>query len=188
MGAEGVFIRPPINVTATVISTTRIDLSWENDDDYDYIAIWRNEDGGDYDWIKAFYAGYKEYFKNFFVTTGITYCYKLVGRRRDPWGKSDFSDPPACAVTYAPLEAPTLVVATAISGIEIEITFKDNCSIETAHTLEREISTNPDDWEFVVDLDPNREFWRDGGLFLVDDETYVDCVPEDIGKQVHDVD
>jgi len=175
---------PPINLVATPITTTRIDLSWENVDYYDHIAIWRNEDGGDYYWIRAFYDGYKEYFKDFDVTLGITYCYKLVGRVSDPWAKTEMSDP-ACAVTYAPLEAPTLVVATAISGIEIEITFKDNCSVETGHKLEREISTDLGVWRYIVELEPNREFFRDGGLFLTV-AGYTDCVPSDIGKQVND--
>ena len=176
----------PASVIATVISSTRIDISWTNADFYNWIVIYRDiNDAGTYPMLTHI-AGNLEYYEDSGLTPEDKYCYKLIGVRLWPLppDSSAFSDPPACGIALAELEAPTEVVATAISGIEIEITFKDNCKIETGHTLEREIDEGGV-WRSVLVLEPNREFFRDGGLFLLA-AGYIDCVLTDIGRQVDD--
>ena len=189
LGAENkgdflVAITPPSNVVATVISATSIDLTWENTYYYDYIAIWRNVAGGGYTPYKIRIPGSDEYFKDSDLIPNTQYCYKLVGRILDPFQKSDFSAE-ACGTTRELVVAPSDVVATPISDIEIDITFKDKSADETGHRLQREISTDPGVWSLIVDLEPNREFFRDGALFLLE-AGYTDCEDSDIGKQVKD--
>lgn len=174
----------PTPVVATVISSTRIDITWGNTSYYDQVDIWRKVGAGDYAWYRTL-SGSSEYMEDSDCVAETEHCYKARGIRYHPYGESDFSDED-CETTFAVLHVPTEVVATAISGIEIEVTFKDNCEAETSHLLEREISTDPGVWPDILNLDPNREFFRDGGLFLDKVAAYTDCIPTDIGKQVND--
>ncbi len=172
----------PTPVVATVISATRIDITWGNTGYYDQIDIWRKVGVGAYAWYRTL-SGSAEYMEDSACAAETAYCYKARGIRYHPYGESDFSNED-CETTFATLEAPTDVVAISISDIEIEITFKDNCTDETGHTLEREIDEGGV-WRTILELEPNREYFRDGGLFLLA-AGYVDCISTDIGKQVSD--
>jgi len=173
----------PFNLVVTTRSCTVIDMLWENRVTYDSIEVWEHKvDGGDFV-LRETIAGNKEYYKATGLDSSQEYCYKVRGMF-SPEGFSAFCTED-CSTTFDNIEIPTDVVALPISGIQIEVTFKDNSVDEKKHTLQREISTAPDVWKFIVDLEPNREFWRDGALFLKS-EGYKNCVATDIGKQVHD--
>jgi len=175
-------VAAPSNLVATEISTTRIDLTWVNGADYVTVLIYRKVGAGvgegDY---YATILGSRESWADLNCEEGIQYCYKVKGVV-PRLGPSPFSNE-NCAITFAELEAPTDVVATPISDIEIDLTFKDNSKTEKWHRVERKLGGGG--YATVVDLEPNREFFRDGGLFLLADG-YVDCVLSDIGEQVHD--
>lgn len=179
-------LAPPASVTATVISSSRINLTWIKAAFYNQILIYRDiDDAGAYTLLDTI-EGSLGYYEDSDLVKETKYCYKLKAWRffPKPFTESAFSDPPACGTTLAELVAPTLVVATPISDIEIDLTFKDNSETELWHRVQRKLDAGA--YATVVDLEPNREFFRDGALFLLDDASYVDCVPTDIGKQVQD--
>ncbi len=257
----------PSDLIATAISSSRIDISWKNNDTYDRIRVWRGKGDTEVAAIAALAPyttrfGSSEHMEDKGWELGVEvglepdewYAYRIFGWTVHPYDASAFAyngiillaagytdcvptdigrqveDDGApigllkaydntlrrwfidtaltvvsgsamtitagtgvgeaerqtyCTTTFMPLYVPSDVVATPISDIEIEITFKDNSDDETHSSIEREISTDPGVWSLVVDLEPNREFFRDGGLFL-DVGGYTDCVPTDIGNQVQD--
>lgn len=173
------------DLAALAVSSTRIDLTWTNPRGFNHIEIWREKDGGGYGseyltWI----WGHHESWEDHDCVPESQYCYKFVGVYLPgaPSGKTDYSNE-ACATALKAVEDPTDIVATPISDIEIDVTFKDTSSDETGHRLERKLGVGG--WDFVVELEPNREFFRDGGLFLLE-SGYTDCVETDVGKQVKD--
>jgi len=244
-------LSPPSDLITTAISSTRCDLSWVNNDNYDFIRVWRKV--GAAAWAKNVRLdGNLEHGENTGLAADTAHCYKIFGylvgdfieesafsyggiilvaegytdcvfadkgkqveadgnpigllRAYDNtlrrWfidtdvivasgsamtiptgtGAGEAEKPTNCATTFALLHAPSDVDALPISDIEIEVTFKDNAQDETHHSIEREISTDPGNWVFVIDLEPNREFFRDGGIFMT--AAYTDCVASDIGEMV----
>lgn len=173
-------ILAPSNLVVTTRGPTVIDMLWDNTVDAGAMEVWENRDAEGYV-LRATIDGNKEYYKAENLDTLTSYCYKIRARFY-PVGTSAFCNED-CASTFGDLQAPTDVVAFPISGIQIEVTFKDNSGNEVNHRLERKLGAGA--YKFVVDLEPNREFWRDGALFLLD-VGYTDCVETDIGKQVKD--
>lgn len=257
-------LHAPLYLVVTAISSTRIDITWKNNDNYDWIQVYRGkgddeaaaiadlssymrkpgswehmEDKGwefgvevgleadewyayriygytvhpyeasafAYNGIILLAAGYIDcvpgdigkQVKDGGVAIGLLKSYDNTLRRwfidtaevvangsnmtiADGTGEGTAERQTYCAKTFMPLEKPTDVVATAISGIEIELTFKDNTLDEIQHRVERKLDDGG--WTLVVNLEPNREFFRDGGLFLDKALAYTDCVPGDIGEMV----
>ena len=137
------------------------------------------DDGGEIGLLKA----YDNALRRWFIDTALTIVSGSAMTITAGTGAGEADRQTYCTKTFMPLEKPTNVVATAISGIEIEITFKDNTLDEIRHRVERRLDAGG--WALVVNLEPNREFFRDGGLFLKA-AGYTDCVPGDIGQMVQD--
>jgi len=258
-------LHAPLYLVATAISSSRIDITWKNNDNYDYIQIYRGKgnteaaaiaDLGSYmrkpgswehmedkgwelgvevgleadEWYAYRIYGYTlhpydasawAYNGIILLAAGYTDCVPAdVGKQVEDdgapigllkaydntlrrWfidtaltivsgsdmtitagiGVGEAERQTYCATTFMPLEKPTNAVATAISGIEIELTFKDNTLDEIRHRVERRLDAGG--WALVVNLEPNREFFRDGGIFMTV-AGYTDCIPTDIGKMVQD--
>ncbi|GAH67701.1 unnamed protein product, partial [marine sediment metagenome] len=167
------------------ISSSRIDLTWKNNDNYDWIRVWRGKGNTKEDAENAL-ASYKrvlgssEYMEDSGLEATEWYAYKILGFWVHPREATDWSNTDSVE-TLATLVAPTDVIATPISDIEIDLTFKDNSSDEKWHRVQRELGDGG--YATVMDLEPNREFFRDGGWFLLA-AGYTDCVSTDIGKMV----
>jgi len=161
----------PTPIVATVISSTRVDITWANTGYYDQVDVWRKVGAGDYAWYRTL-PGSSEYMEDSGCAPEIQYCYQARGIRYYPYGESDFSaENGNCGTAFPTLYAPTDIVATAISDTEIDVVFKDNSNAETNHRLERKVVGNGG-WVHVVDLEPNREFYRDSGLVKGESYTY----------------
>lgn len=187
---------PPSDLVATTISSARIDISWKNNDAYDFIRVYRGKGDNEAAAIAALAPyvrrpGSSEYMEDKGWEAGVEvgleakewYAYKIFGFLTHPYEATDFSNTDA-AETFEALQKPTLVVATPFSDIEIEITFKDNSASETHHNIERGLGADPGAWVTVIaELEPNREFFRDGGIFMTL-AGYTDCVATDIGEMV----
>ena len=191
-------VTAPSDLVTTAISSSRCDISWVNNDIYDFIRVWRGK--GDTQvaaeaalapYIRI--AGSCEYMEDkgweFGVEVGLEadewYAYKIFGFTVHPYDPSADSNTDA-AETFTTLYVPSDVVALPISDIEIEVTFKDNSENEKYHNIQRAISTAPAAWVSVAaELAPNREFFRDGGIFMTA-IGYTPCVATDIGKMVQD--
>ena len=76
----------------------------------------------------------------------------------------------ATAVTWAAIAAPTNLTAEAFSGTEVDIRFTDNSELEDFHCVERK--TGAGAYSEIVQLEPNRTFYRDSGLSSANTYTY----------------
>jgi len=158
----------PHNLVTTLISSSRITMLWDNRVSYDAIEVWEDiNDAGNYS-LKDTISGTKEYYSSIGLDSNTKYCYKVRGIFY-PAGTTAFSNFD-CETTKVSLEPPTDVVATPISDTEIDITFKDNADDEDNHRLERKLGAG--EWGFLVNLEPNKDFYRDTGLVKGSSYTY----------------
>lgn len=92
----GLGFPPPYDLTATVISSSRIDLEWKNGTGYNTIKIYRKAK------LKGFYGVYRLYatiwgnnesWSDINCRAEREYCYKLKGQwLHGPVGESDYSN------------------------------------------------------------------------------------------------
>lgn len=151
----------PAGLTATPISTTRIDLSWENRGSYDSVHIERRvKDTPPYVQIDVV-GGDEEYYADESppLTPEVTYEYKIRGRKFYPVEEYTAYTGVKEATTFAVLTAPSLCVATAFSDF-IEVIFKDNSLEENKFQIARK--KDGDAWveEFAWTA-PNVDYYRD---------------------------
>lgn len=157
-------LNPPSDLIPTIISSSRIDYNWINNDSYQYIEFWIKEGVGPYE-LFTILPGYTEYYSKTNLLPDTEYTVKVRGGIFEPPQESDFSNE-AVATTYSELQDPSNAVAIPFSNTEIEITFKDNSTAEDGHKIQRRIA--PDAWVDIITLPPNVEFYRDSGLSNAD--------------------
>ena len=82
----------PYALDLTVISSSRIDLDWQNGTGYNTIEIYRNEANAGYRKYSVI-NGNKEHWEDISCMPEIEYCYKLKGRwMHGPVGVSGYSN------------------------------------------------------------------------------------------------
>lgn len=153
-------VTAPSNLTATVKSSSRIYLTWTNEDSYHLIQIWQNIAGAGYALLDTI-PGFNENYDITDLAASTEHCYKLKGEKIEPPEESDYSAED-CATTYSTLQVPTNLVATAISDTEIEITFNDNCTSEDDHRLEMKEGAGA--YSEVATIAANVEYYKKTGL------------------------
>lgn len=159
----------PSTFVATTKAKDRIDLTWQNEDTYHLVRIERESPiGGGFSEVGTV-PGYKERYEDNNLNAETQYNYRVRGYTFEPEQYSDYSNEDD-DTTYGVLVDPTDVVATPISDTQIELTFKDHSSTEDHHRIERKLGAGS--WEFVINLEPNREFLRDSGLTKGSSYTY----------------
>jgi len=91
---------PPYDLATTIISSSRIDLTWKNGMGYNTIEIYRNDASSRYNLYETIW-GNNESWSDINCTAKREYCYKLKGRyMHGPVGVSDYSNE-ACGITPA---------------------------------------------------------------------------------------
>lgn len=162
-------LAPPEDLAITVISQTRIDLTWRNaGSDYHLIQIWIKEAAGAFVNV-ANIGGYNQRYEYTGCTENTLYTVKIISEWIHPVA-AEASTGEVSDTTWAELQAPTLLVATPFSDTENEIIFKDNALIEDSHRLERKI--HPGAYAEIVTLPPNVNYYRDSGLDNTEEYTY----------------
>jgi hypothetical protein len=150
----------PTLLTARSISTSRIDLAWQdNADNETSFRIERSDDGGaNYTEIDTVGANITHY-----SATGLTsnFLYYFRVRAHNDSGDSDFSNV-TNAQTFAAIATPTNLQAWQYSTTAIEIIFQDNSSLEDFHCVEMRDGSGT--WNEIVQLAPNVEYYRKTGL------------------------
>lgn len=101
----GIKFPAPYNVIAIIISSSGIDLKWNNGSGYNTIEIYRKEK------LRGFYStyhlcdtvwGHNESWSDINCMPETEYCYKLKGRyMHGPVGVSDYSNE-TCGTTLVP--------------------------------------------------------------------------------------
>ena len=140
----------PSNLTATAVSSSRIDLSWtDNSSDESNFRIYRSTDGVNFNWTYTAAANVTTY-SDTGRPASTTYYYRVVASNAN--GNSDYSNT-ASATTFGPPAAPTGLTATAISSSRIDLSWTDNSSDEDGFKIYR--STDNVNFEFYYTVGAN---------------------------------
>lgn len=158
----------PTNLTASVISTTEVSLSWTDvSDNEDGFKIERKESGGTYSEIKTLSAGTTSY-SDTGLSPNTTYYYRI--RAFNSYGTSSYSNE-ASATTKAELSVPakpTNLFASASSPTEIRLSWTDASDNEDGFKVERK--TSGSSFTEIKILTANSTTYTDTGL--TPDTTY----------------
>ena len=144
IGKEGQYcsttpLAAPTGLTAAVVSSNQINLSWVDGDNTEQgFAIERCTGAGcsDFTQIATVGANVTSY-ANTGLTASTSYSYRV--RAYNAAGDSDYSNTASATTQAAPAvpNAPTNLAATAVSRSQINLTWTDNAINETGFRIER---------------------------------------------------
>jgi hypothetical protein len=150
---------PPTDLSATAISPSQVDLTWQdNSSDESDFRIERSPNGST-NWteIGTVGAGLTSYYDSG-LSCSTSYYYRVRAYRNDDEQYSGYSEV-ANAITHPC--APSNLKATASSVCRIDLTWQDNSSNESSFHLERSLDGNTD--------------WTQIGTIGADVTSYYDC-------------
>ena len=140
----------PTNLSATAVSSSRIDLSWtDNATDESGFKIYRSTDGVTFIWYYTPGANATS-FSDTGRTASTTYHYRLLAYNAN--GNSGFSNT-VSATTFGPPSAPSNLTATAISSSRIDLAWIDNSTDEDGFKIYR--STDNVNFAFYATVGAN---------------------------------
>ena len=157
----------PSGLVATAVSGVRINLTWiDNSTDETSFRVERAADAGGVPGTFAPLASVGPNITTYGsinLQTGTRYWYRV--RAGNPVGFSAYSDP-ASATTFAVPVAPSELIATPFSYAQIDLSWTDNSSDETAFRVERapDVAGAPGTFAQVVSLGPNITTYSHTGL------------------------
>ncbi len=153
----------PLNLLATPVSNTQINLSWNdisgpfgNESGYE---LERSADGNRYDKIADIASDVTSY-ENAGLATLTHYWYRL--RAKNALGYSGYSNVAEATTFDVPPAAPSGLNAMTVSSNRIDLSWKDNSSNETAFEIER--STNGTNFEKIGEVGANESRFESTGL------------------------
>lgn len=147
----------PSNFVATPISSTRIDLSWtDNSSDETGFEIQRSTDGSTWSALTTTAADAVSY-SNTSLANGTLYYYRI--RANGLFGNSSWQT--ASATTTLP--APSSLSAATASSSQIDLTWTDNSTGETAFEVERS-PNGTTGWANITTTAANATSYSDTGL------------------------
>ena len=124
----------PSALTATAISSSRIDLAWtDNATNEAGFKVERATDGVTFTQIAVLAANVKTY-SNTLLSPGMTYTYRV--RAYEGPNHSAYSNA-AAATTQGPPAAPSNLSATPVTSSRINLAWTDNATTEGGYTIER---------------------------------------------------
>lgn len=148
----------PTNLTATAITSSAISLSWtDNATGEDGYKLERKIGTGPYTEITTLSANATSY-TNSGLTDGTLYTYRVRAYNTIP-ADSSYSN---SAVTVTPLNSPTGLTATALSGSQVKLTWADNSQSEDGYKIERRGSDG--NYSQIAVVGPNTATYTDSGL------------------------
>ncbi|HWP81242.1 MAG TPA: FG-GAP-like repeat-containing protein [Bacteroidota bacterium] len=155
-------IAPPTNLVATVVSDTRIDLSWvDNSDNETGFEVQRKTASTSFTTITTVGAGITTY-SNTGLTTGTEYTYRV--RAVNATVQSPYSNEASATPTALAVQPPTNLVVTPISATQMTLTWTDNAINENGYQIERRQGITGN-YEALPTLPPaNTTSYTDGGL------------------------
>ncbi len=160
----------PSNLAATAVSSSRIDLSWQdNSNNEDGFKIERKTGAGSFVQIDQVGPNQTTY-SNTGLTASTTYTYRV--RAFNSAGNSGYSNE-ASATTLSipqPPAAPSNLAATAVSSSQINLTWQDNSNNEDGFKIERK--TGAGSFVQIDQVGPNQTTYSNTGLTASTTYTY----------------
>ena len=149
----------PSNLSATAASTSRIDLTWtDNSATESTFRIFRSTDGVNFVFQGQVGANVTTY-SNSGLSASTRYYYRVTARENGG-AESAFSNI-ASAMTLGLPQAPTALVANAVSSSQIDLTWTDNSANETGFKIDR--SSDGVSFSSLVWLDANTTSYSNTG-------------------------
>jgi len=147
----------PSGLSAAVISTSRIDLTWtDNSNNETGFKIERRTANTSYTEIGTVNANVTS-FSNTGLSSNTTYYYRV--RAVNPVGNSGYSNE---VITHTSVPAaPSNLQAAVVSNTRIDLTWADNSNNETGFRIERRTGST---WSQVASVGANATSYSDTGL------------------------
>jgi len=150
----------PSNLTATAISPSQIDLSWQDNSlGEDGFEVYRSTDGINYQLLTTTNVNVISY-SDTTVLGGLTYYYKVRSMNtigdRSAWSNETSATTPI-------LDAPSSLTATAISFYQVDLSWTDTSDGESGFEIER--STDGVDYTLVATVSANTTFYSDTSAY-----------------------
>jgi len=158
----------PTNLTATAVSSSQINLSWTDSDTTESgfkIERCTGANCGDFAQIATVGANVTNYFRH--RAHGFTsYNYRV--RAYNSFGDSSYSDPVTAETQAppAPPNAPSNLIASAVSSSQINLAWTDTAGNETGFKIERCTGVGCADFAEIATVGANVTNYSDTGLTL----------------------
>jgi RHS repeat-associated protein len=129
----------PTDLSATVVSSTRVDLSWtDNSSDEANFVVERATGTGPFATLATLGANVTSY-SNTTVGAGITYSFRV--KAKTSTGNSIYTSTVTVTTPATPPAAPSGLTATVISSTQVNLAWTDNSTNETEFVVERSDGT-----------------------------------------------
>ena len=154
----------PSSLSAAVLSSSSIELRWkDNSSNETGFKIYRKIGSGSWKWIKTVGANVTS-FKNTSLSAGTLYSYRM--RAENSAGNSAYSNEVSAKTpstsTSTPPNAPSSLIATALSSSSIELKWKDNSGNESGFQIYRKIGSGS--WSRIKTVGSNVTSFTNTGL------------------------
>ncbi|HOQ39694.1 MAG TPA: fibronectin type III domain-containing protein [Fervidobacterium sp.] len=166
----------PTNLAATVLSSTQIKLTWQDNSTNETGFKIERKTGSSGSWnvVKQLSFNTTEYTDEG-LTPETTYCYRVVTY-------NDAGNSPSDEVQVMTLlAAPANLTAKSISYYEIELSWEDRSNIEAGYIVERQTSGTTE-WEEIETLGANVTTYTDGTVTKGQTYKYRVAAYKDEGK------
>jgi hypothetical protein len=152
----------PSNLVATVVSYSRIDLTWTDNstNETGFIIARKTGSGGTYEAVGGVLANVTSY-QNTGLNSHTIYYYYVVAYNSS--GSSSPSNEVHATTLYGPPVAPSNLGAIVISASQINLSWTDNSSFETGVKIERKTGSTGT-WAQIATVAANVTTYNNTGL------------------------
>ena len=160
---SGSVVTGVVNLTATGVSATQIDLSWTNNTS-DATEIYIDRSLNNYNWSTfAVLPPILMTFQDTGLTQGTLYYYRVYTSNGAGFSHYAYTSASTMSGSSGAPSAPSNVVATGVSSSQIDLAWTDNANDETGYRVER--SPNNTAWTSIASsLAANSTMYQDTGL------------------------
>ena len=154
----------PTSLSASAISSSQIDLSWDdNATDETAYLVERSLDGvTGWQQIATVQANSTAY-SDTALSCSVEYYYRVQAYRGADQASSPYSNTASATTAHCTLAAPTVLSAVAVSTNEIDLAWMDNSADESAFHVERSLDGTTD-WAEIAVIAENNTSYHDTGL------------------------
>jgi hypothetical protein len=146
----------PIGLSASTISSERIDLSWTDNNNSETAYLVDRSPNGSSSWSQITnLPANSTFYSNISLTCNSQYFYRVRAYRSNDNSYSPYSSTAnATTLVSSPPAAPTNLTAITISSSEIDLAWTDNATDETANLVDRS-PNGTTDWDQISYLPAN---------------------------------